>query len=143
MPDDTTIGQRLQSVRKRRGLTQAELAERSGVSVSLIRQIEQGQRDDTRLETARKLAVALRVATTILIAGLDAAGPDSGDIDQWEPVRRALEGRPGPQPAEPPTLAGVAAAFHDATALLLDSRYAALRALLPGLLRDADALVAG
>jgi transcriptional regulator with XRE-family HTH domain len=143
MPDDTTIGQRLQPVRKRRGLTQTELADRSGVSVSLIRQIEQGQRDDTRLETARKLAAALRVPTTALIAGPDAGGPDRDDIDQWEPVRHALEGRPGPQPPEPPTLAGLTAAFQAAIPLLTASRYAEVRAVLPALLRDADALVAG
>ena len=39
-----SLGERLQSIRKRRGLSQRELAGRSGVSVSLIRQIEQGAR---------------------------------------------------------------------------------------------------
>jgi transcriptional regulator with XRE-family HTH domain len=140
MPDDTTIGQRLQSVRKRRGLTQAELAERSGVSVSLIRQIEQGQRDDTRLETARKLAAALRVSTTALIPGPDAAAPARDDIDQWEPVRHALEGRPAAQPPEPPTLPGLTAALAAVVPLVLGSQFAAVRPVLPALLRDADAL---
>ncbi|WP_280300637.1 helix-turn-helix domain-containing protein [Nocardia abscessus] len=40
------LGERLQTVRKRRGLTQRELAESSRVSLSLIRKIEQGERDD-------------------------------------------------------------------------------------------------
>jgi transcriptional regulator with XRE-family HTH domain len=42
---DATLGQRLQSVRKRRGLTQAELAAETGLSVSLIRKLEQGTGD--------------------------------------------------------------------------------------------------
>ena len=41
-----------------------ELARQAGVSVSLIRHIEQGVTEDTRLETARKLAIALRVPAT-------------------------------------------------------------------------------
>src|SRR4051812_16956629 len=60
----TSFGERLASVRKRRGLTQRELASESGVSVSLIRQLEQGHLTATRADTARKLAVAMRVLTT-------------------------------------------------------------------------------
>lgn len=59
------LGQRLQSVRKRRGLTQRELAVNSAVSVSLIRKIEQRERDDTRIETLRRLAVALGCPLTV------------------------------------------------------------------------------
>ena len=62
------IGKRLQEVRKRRGMTQRQLASESGVSLSLIRKLEQGERADTRLETARQLAQTLRVPTTSLIA---------------------------------------------------------------------------
>ncbi|WP_280400087.1 helix-turn-helix domain-containing protein [Nocardia carnea] len=38
------LGERLQNIRKRRGLTQRELAEAAGVSLSLIRKLEQGER---------------------------------------------------------------------------------------------------
>ncbi|WP_425274433.1 helix-turn-helix domain-containing protein [Streptomyces zinciresistens] len=38
------MGERLQEVRKRRGLTQRQLASESGVSLSLIRKPEQGDR---------------------------------------------------------------------------------------------------
>ncbi|MFI5716929.1 helix-turn-helix domain-containing protein [Nocardia sp. NPDC051750] len=48
------LGERLQSVRKRRGVTQRELAGRSGVSLSYVRKIEQGERDDARVETLRR-----------------------------------------------------------------------------------------
>ncbi len=144
MPNANALGDRLQSVRKRRGLTQAELAREAGVSVSLIRQLEQGVTEDTRLETARKLAVALRVPTTTLVSRPDAAEPTSGDVDQWNAVRRALEGRPsGESPAEAPTLEGVRTGLDEVMPLLAASHYSQLRVALPALLRDADALVAG
>ena len=49
--------ERIQSVRKRRGPTQRELAASSGISLSLIRKIKQGERDDTRIDS--RFAVAL------------------------------------------------------------------------------------
>ncbi|TYP04542.1 helix-turn-helix protein [Streptomyces coelicolor] len=63
------IGKQLRDVRKRRGMSQQELAKSSGVSLSLIRKLEQGERSDTRLETARQLAAALHVPTTRMPAG--------------------------------------------------------------------------
>jgi transcriptional regulator with XRE-family HTH domain len=44
MPEHTDmhIGTRLREIRKRRGLTQKSLSEASGVSLSLIRKLEQG-----------------------------------------------------------------------------------------------------
>jgi transcriptional regulator with XRE-family HTH domain len=142
MADETSLGRRVQAVRKRRGLTQQELAMAAGLSVSLIRKLEQDIIADVRMETARKIATALRVHTTALMTEPDAAPPEETDAGQWEPVRRALEGRPGARLSEEPTLDGLALAFNDAVPLVLASRYAELRAILPGLLRDADALVA-
>ncbi|WP_280296687.1 helix-turn-helix domain-containing protein [Nocardia abscessus] len=80
------LGERLQTVRKRRGLTQRELAESSRVSLSLIRKIEQGERDDIRMDTLRRFAVALGCPVTVLL-GPDPAPPhgnsagDSVDAD--------------------------------------------------------------
>ncbi|WP_433730480.1 hypothetical protein ACQP0C_03525 [Nocardia sp. CA-129566] len=56
------LGERVRSVRKRRGLTQA--GARAGFErlVSLVRKIEQGRRDDTRIETLRRMAAAMRDA---------------------------------------------------------------------------------
>lgn len=137
-----TFGERLASIRKRRGLTQRELAQESGVSVQLIRSLEQGAREDTRLETARKLAVALRVPTTELIVRHDSDAPTSGDVEDWTPVRRALEGRyDGAVPPELPTMAGVAAALEAYKPLLRGADFGELQRALPGLLRDADWLV--
>jgi transcriptional regulator with XRE-family HTH domain len=71
-------------------LTQRELASESGVSLSLIRKLEQGEREDTRLETVRRLAVALRVPTTRLVAASHDENGDTDTVDRWKPVRRAL-----------------------------------------------------
>ncbi len=92
MPDESHshIGARLREIRKRRGLTQRELAEISGVSLSLIRKLEQGERTDTRIETSRQLAVALHVPTTRLVGEGRQEGADEATTDHWAPVRRAL-----------------------------------------------------
>lgn len=138
MPQHTDIGARLRDVRKRRGLNQRELATASGVSLSLIRKLEQGQIAGTRMETARRLAIALRVPTTSLLAG-DAHQADETTTDQWAPVRAALDAPPAALDEEP-TTEGVGAALA-ATKPLLDSlALGALATLLPPLLRDADAL---
>jgi transcriptional regulator with XRE-family HTH domain len=143
----------VRDVRKRRGLSQRQLADLSGVSVSLIRKLEQGDYGNVRLETLHKLGVALRVPTTTLATGPDAAEPESEAVSQWLPVRRALEGTAqrepvagepaAGEPAEEPTLAGLTAAFGETVPLLVANRYAEVGAIMPALLRDADALVAG
>jgi transcriptional regulator with XRE-family HTH domain len=140
--NESTIGDRIREVRKRRGLTQRELARSSGVSVSLIRKLEQDDYGDVRLETAHRLAVVLRVPTSALITGPDARDPDRESVDHLDAVRRALEGTLGGDLADAPTLEGVTAAFRDAVPLLIANRYTEVGALLPTLLRDADALVA-
>lgn len=141
MPMGATIGQRLQDVRKRRGLSQRELAAASGVSLSLIRKLEQGERNDTRLETARQLAVALAVPTSSLLAE-----PEERDevpaVDRWEGVRHALASKAPSGPEEPPTVAGVRSTLDAAVPLFSGDRYAELSTLLPPLIRDAGALAA-
>jgi len=141
--DLTPPGDRIRAVRKRRGLTQRELAAASGLSISWIKKLEQGDAPDVRLETLHKLAIALRVPTSSLASGPDAAEPEQSDVDLWKPVRLALAGpASGTGPDEEPTLAGLRDVFDSTVAALLDSRYSEVRDTLPGLLRDADVLVA-
>ncbi|MFI1799024.1 helix-turn-helix domain-containing protein [Streptomyces sp. NPDC020379] len=136
-----TIGRRLHEVRKRRGLSQRELATASGVSLSLIRKLEQGERNDTRLETARRLAVALGVPTTRLLAEPDDHEDDFPPPDQWAPVRQALTPGVRPdEPDEPPTVSGVLGALDSTLPLFSGDRYAELGPVLPALIRDADSL---
>jgi transcriptional regulator with XRE-family HTH domain len=136
------IGDRIRDVRKRRGLTQRELARLSGVSLSAIRKLEQDDYGSVRLETAHRLAVVLEVSTSALITGPDAREPGREDVDQWEPARQALAGVPAAEPGGDLTMTGLEAGVRAAVSAVLGSRYAELCLLLPGLLRDADALVA-
>jgi transcriptional regulator with XRE-family HTH domain len=142
MNETHSIGDRLREARKRRGLTQRELARVSGVSVSLIRKLEQGDYDNgVRLETVRKMAVALGVPTSALAIGSNPPPPDRESVTRWEPVRRALEGADGQEPDEEPTLEGVRAAAGEAIRLFREGSLTDLADLLPPLLADADALV--
>ena len=136
------IGDRLRSVRVRRGLTQRELAEAAGVSLSLVKKLEQGSITDVRLETARRLAVAVDVATSALMTEPDAPVPAPESTRRWESVRLAIGGEYGAEPAEEPTLDGVRAAFRSVTPLLLDGKFDSIGAPVAALLRDADAVVA-
>ncbi|WP_049564877.1 helix-turn-helix domain-containing protein [Streptomyces sp. SBT349] len=139
MPD--TIGDRLRKSRKRGGLTQRELARKSGVSYSLIQQLEQGARHDTRLETARKLAAALRVPTTKLIAEHAEESADGATVELWATVRRAAAGlHEDGDIAEPPTAEGVRSALDATTPLFAGDRFGQLSTVLPRLIRDADVL---
>jgi len=93
------LGGRLAAVRERRGLSQSELADAAGVPVSLVQQLEQGDRENVRLETARKLAAALQVQASELIAGPvgedGERGPDLADLvlADAEAIDRWLSGR--------------------------------------------------
>ena len=60
------LGKAISLCRKQRGLTQAELAVRAGLSVSYLSLLEQNKRKDPTLSTIQKLAEALRVPSGIL-----------------------------------------------------------------------------
>src|SRR6266704_987817 len=141
MSDSAVIGARVREARKRFGLTQRELARQSGISLSLITKLEQGEYDSgLRLETVHKLAIALEVTTSALMSEPDAASPDPGTAAAWEPARNALHGGCDATDDEP-TVGGVRDSLNDAVDAFLASRYADLSRMLPLLLRDADALV--
>src|SRR5512140_3132313 len=61
MPDDKAFGRRLQGIRKRRGLSQVEVAQRLGIHQSLISQYERGY---LRLHGALLVRFAQILATT-------------------------------------------------------------------------------
>ena len=136
MDQARTPGDNVREARKRRGLTQRELAELSGLSVSLIRKLEQGERDDIRIETARKLAVSLQVPTTSLIGGNPEA-PSFTSQPDWTPIRQALLSPPASTALEPVTEHGLNDALTTAVRLYHDNRYDLLARILPGLLQDA------
>ena len=61
----------LESMRKRRGLNQRELSERSGVPQPMISEIERGIVAAPRVDTLHKLAVALKCTVDDLIEAED------------------------------------------------------------------------
>lgn len=81
---------RLRDLRRQRGLTQDQLADRAGLSIGVIKKIERG--GTARLETYHALARALRVRTSALF---DPRPPhetrhdDSSSLDLM-PLRRAI-----------------------------------------------------
>ena len=73
LPENTVydFGLRLQKLRKNRGMTQAELADRLGVSKGTIYRYERNLQDPS-LQTAIRLAVLLRTSLDYL-TGIDDA----------------------------------------------------------------------
>src|SRR6516162_7167352 len=59
--EDTEFGALLRQYRGRRGLTQAELAERSGLNVQAVSMLERGVRREPRSTTVAFLAQALKL----------------------------------------------------------------------------------
>jgi transcriptional regulator with XRE-family HTH domain len=67
--DVPTLGQRLRATREQRGLTQAHLATRSGVTIETIWRLETGATHVPQAPTVVALAHALDVTPTWLITG--------------------------------------------------------------------------
>jgi DNA-binding XRE family transcriptional regulator len=69
------IGHKIANLRKRRGLTQAALARRSGVSQPMIAQIESGKLNNLTLKTLARTARALGASLKIdLISRSESSG---------------------------------------------------------------------
>ena len=66
--------QRLAELRRQRGMTQTVLADRAGVSMSLVHKLEEGRRS-TSLKTLYHLADALKVPVSSLLADSPYAAP--------------------------------------------------------------------
>jgi transcriptional regulator with XRE-family HTH domain len=89
-----TFGERLHQLRERAGMTQEQLAERSGVNLWTIRGYEQGRR-----EPNWKGAISLAVALGI---GVEAGFADCEEADGSAPSV-AKPGRPRKTPVEAAT----------------------------------------
>ncbi|QHC23454.1 CHAT domain-containing protein [Streptomyces sp. GS7] len=98
------LSELLRRLRRRAGMTQEELAERSGVGVRSIRGLETGERSDPRVTTVRLLADALELGPEEREELLSAAVRRSSDSDpgnryaqvgyaRWD---EPAGGRPGP-----------------------------------------------
>lgn len=148
---DRRLGERLAQLRRRHGMPQEALAERSGVSVSVIRKLEQGERDSAGLSTLRKLASALGVPTMELFAP---APVFAGPVDEYErndlyDLRRVLQPPRGVDGASMLSLAeddaapdGLAESLRIADGLFRDDDFTAAAAVLPTLITQARVAIA-
>ena len=69
-----TIGENIRQARKKAGLTQRQLAEKSGVATITLKQYERGVREP-KLDTIAKIARAMNLFASDLVSG-----------DQWQNV---------------------------------------------------------
>jgi transcriptional regulator with XRE-family HTH domain len=83
----TDFAQRLAALRKQKGLTQQQLADRIQTHVQQLKRYEAGSSQPT-LDVIRKLAIALGVTSDQLLFGNDERGPDDELRLQFEAISR-------------------------------------------------------
>ncbi|MFJ9429618.1 helix-turn-helix domain-containing protein [Streptomyces sp. NPDC101490] len=142
------LGDRLSRLRRLAGHTQEGLAERSDVSVDVIRKLEQHRKHSARLPTLHSLARGLGVELTALL-GDPPAVPSSGEADppQLVAVRRAIMPPLFAPPVEPagaealsPSL--LRAELTEAWTLYHAADFGRLIDALPGIIADARLMAA-
>jgi transcriptional regulator with XRE-family HTH domain len=69
------IGERLKRLRTAKGMTQLELSRATGLSLSIIAQLEQGDTANPRLNTVKALAKAIGCSLDELAGDDQAEGP--------------------------------------------------------------------
>src|SRR5262249_44307833 len=142
-----TIGDSLARIRRRRGLTQEQLAEQADVSVETIRKLEQNERTSARMATLNKLARALGVRTSALFgtSGQPVARREVDDDDvALVALRRVLAPARSirslvvpASDARPPSLVEVREAIWTIDRAYHADDYATTLGALPVLLADA------
>ncbi|MFJ6726337.1 helix-turn-helix domain-containing protein [Streptomyces sp. NPDC091281] len=141
------LGKNLRRLRRLASLTQEELAERSGVSVDVIRQLEQRRKHSARLPTLHSLANGLGVELTTLLGdppAVSASGENDGP--RFVAVRRAIMPALGaPQPEAPGpdfTLDGLREQIADGWTQYHAAEFDTVMKALPDLITDARAATA-
>ncbi|MEV1289441.1 helix-turn-helix transcriptional regulator [Micromonospora sp. NPDC049679] len=139
------MGDRVGAIRRRRAITQEQLAEASGVSVETIRKLEQNERTSARIATLNKLARALGVRTSTLFGTSAPAGRQAEDEDipllalrRLLAPARGLGGVPiGELEPEPPRRGDVNEAIWAVDRAYHGDDYPTALNALPSLLADA------
>ncbi|MFD8935399.1 helix-turn-helix domain-containing protein [Streptomyces sp. NPDC059578] len=137
------LGDRLTRLRRLANLTQEGLADRSGVSVDVIRKLEQRRKHSARLPTLHALAGGLGAELTALLGdppGIPSTG--AADPPQLVAVRRAIMPplfAPPPEPTdgERPTPALLRRKIADGWTLYHDADFGPLMDVLPDVIHDA------
>jgi transcriptional regulator with XRE-family HTH domain len=138
------LGDRLARLRRLSGLTQEQVAERSGVSVDVIRKLEQHRKHSARLPTLHALAKGLGVEVTALLGDPPAIAANGWlDTPELVELRRAV--MPSLVPKPPGDLASlsidvVRAEIADAWSLYHSADFGQLLTLLPEIVNEARLL---
>lgn len=137
----STIGERVKQLRLERTprMTQRELAERAGVSVDLISKLEQGQKQTALVTTLHKIAGALDVDVTALLARPTRIDVSEDDQDQGGviAIRRAITAVS--DDADTASLDELKQSARYGWASYWTNRFDVLGGLLPGFIRAARA----
>lgn len=145
------LGENVARTRRARGLSQEDLADRSGVSVDTIARLERGQRQMVRSVTLARLARGLGVDMTTLLgilpplgASLSAAG-DSAPVAALRQALTASAGVPGlvdfAEQRDTATLDDLRTSMGVAWSAYLDGRHEDLLYVLPCLIADSSRFV--
>jgi transcriptional regulator with XRE-family HTH domain len=143
----SSLAENVRNFRRRAGLSQEQLAEDAGLSIGVVRKIEQG--GSARVETLHGLARALGVTTSSLF---ETAAPEpvrthESDSVRLMELRRALMPPVGladifAEPAEGVDLDSLQRTIDDSHVLYHGDRYDSVAKRLPGILQKAEGAVA-
>ncbi|MGH3697259.1 MAG: helix-turn-helix domain-containing protein [Pseudonocardiaceae bacterium] len=136
------LGDRLARLRRLADLTQESLADRSGVSVDVIRKLAQHRKHSARLPTLHKLAAGLGVEITGLLGDPPALSNAAVESPALVAVRRAimpspLGETPEPDGAEPLSLDLLKSEIAEGWTLYHAAEFGQLTRALPGIIEDA------
>jgi transcriptional regulator with XRE-family HTH domain len=136
------LGRRIAAERRRRGLSQPELAMMIGRSVAWVSQVERGVRRVDRMSVLQTVAAALDLplaelaAEAPVVAAVTEEPPDARGLrlvlSGAHALRAMLDGR------RPPTLSVLRSKSHQAWELTHAGRYTDLTELLRGLVPDLE-----
>ncbi|MGH3889354.1 MAG: helix-turn-helix domain-containing protein [Pseudonocardiaceae bacterium] len=141
------LGDRLVRLRRLADVTHEGLAERSGVSVDVIRKLEQHRKHSARLPTLHKLAAGLGVEVTGLLGDPPALSNVAAESPALVAVQRAimpspLATTPESDGAEPLSLDLLKAEIAEGWTLYHAAEFGQLTQALPGIIEDARLAVA-
>jgi transcriptional regulator with XRE-family HTH domain len=140
MPE-MTLGDRIAQIRRRRSMTQEDLADRAGISADVIRKLEQNRRTSAAIRTLHAIARALEVETSELLReATELDHEDNGDTPQLLRLRRILTPSlaDGGEDQTPPDNETLRSQVLTATRAYQDSRYKVALGHLAALLNGAE-----
>src|SRR5689334_16208290 len=139
------IGERIQLYRRRRGLTQQQLAGLIQRSESWLSQVERGIRSVDKLSVLVDIAKVLHVKVETLSGQPFSLAPNGEpDLDGMEAIQEALGAYPGLGVSSQPTvrLADIGRMTTEVHLRYQAADYGAAARILPALIKSVDSLVA-